>query len=163
MPVISLFTLSPPPSGFMLLLTLLSFQRPRLDIVLRRVFRHFFPAANIFWLFIQENLWQDIFPCIPPCIANLWYVTETWWTVVIKGQKSQSWPGEGTTEVEYLKFTVIIESALIMMLHSPEGNMEINAMNHKIFVKQMSLNTIHSVLPLRDSLTCMIWMKGESF
>lgn len=45
---------------------------------------------------------------------------------------------------------------------SPEGDMEISAMNHKIFVKQMSLNTIHSVLPLHDSLICMIWMKGES-
>lgn len=116
MPVISLFTLSPLPSSFTLVLTLLSFQRPPLDIVLWRVFRHFVPAANIFWLFLQENLWQNIFPRIHPCIANLWHVTETWWTVVIKGHKSQSWPGKGKMEVENLKVTVIIESAL-MRLH----------------------------------------------
>lgn len=116
MPVIPLFTLSPLPSGFTLPLTLLSFQRPPLDIVLWRVFRHFVPSANIFWLFIQENLWQNIFPHIHPCIAYLLHVTETWWMVVIKGQKSQSWPGEGKMEVENLKVTVIIESALMRLL-----------------------------------------------
>lgn len=73
-------------------------------------------CSKIFWLFFQVNLWQNIIPCIHPCIANLWHVTETWWTVVIKGQKSQSWPGEGKMEMENLKVTVIIESALMRLL-----------------------------------------------